>query len=90
MEYLEMLEKLIKDKTYNVMEGIVLSCSEQINISIFRRGADTVVKFGAPFLYVHLTKFGILEIKRKVDSIRFSPKTYTISIDNFPDITRNR
>jgi hypothetical protein len=85
-----MLDKLLKDKQYVVTEGVTISCAEQINISIFRKGTETIIKFGSPFVYVHLSKFNILEIKRKVDSIKFGPKTYTICIDNFPDITKNR
>lgn len=94
MNYLELLEELLENKRLEVAEGSAVSCAETINLSISRVAAgQTLITFSSPYPYLLISKLGpvrISEIKRKVNSISINKESYTLSIDDFPDITKSR
>lgn len=90
---LKELEELLDKQELEVEPGVKIKCGNAINVSLFRSGEITTVRFEAPFVYIYvdtLGKINILDIKRKVDKIVFDSKAMTICIDGFPDITRDR
>jgi len=94
MDYLKLLEELLEKKRLEVSDGAAISCAETINLSISRvQSGQIIITFGSPYPYLLISKLGpisITEIKRKVNSISINKDSYTLSIDDFPDITRSR
>lgn len=90
MNYVSMLETLVKERSVEISDGIELKCGEEINISIFEKGDEVVIKFGSPVVQVHVTKMGpvrLLNIVRPtVESVTITERSYKISIDNGPDM----
>lgn len=91
---IEMFEELIRSKRLEVSDGVILTCGEAINPTIRLGQSDNIeVIFSSPYPYLLISKLGpvpIHEIKRKVNSVSINKDSYTISIDDFPDITKSR
>jgi hypothetical protein len=96
INYLGMLEDLIKTKSVQVSDGIVLKCADEINLSIFKHASmdAVVIKFHSPSVKVEISKMGPLNLinvlRPTVESITISKRSYKISIDNAPDIEVSR
>ncbi len=88
------LEELSKKREFEISPGVELKCGEEINLSIFQRGSNTVIKFGSPAVHVHVSKMGPLNLvnalRPTVEEIVITDKTYKIVLDNAPDIEVNR
>ncbi len=90
MDYVSVLEKLIKNRFVEISDGVELKCGEEINISIFSKNDEIVIKFGSPAVQVHVTKMGPMRllnlVRPTVKSVTITEKSYKISVDNAPDI----
>lgn len=90
---LEMIESLLENKILKLSDGASVICGEHINLTISRSAPNTIITFSSPYPYLLISKLGpvpISEIKRKVNSVSIGPSSYTVSVDDFPDITRAR
>lgn len=90
---IDILEKLIKDKVVTLSDSADLICGDAVNTSIYGHGDSIIIKFMSPFVYLIVKKLGsinIVDIKRKVDSIRIDKENITVVVDNFPDISKSR
>jgi len=94
MEFnLDTLETLLKTKELQLEDGVKLVCGEKIRPVLSYANGVTSIEFESPFVYIVLEKLGkinIFDIKRKINRIEIGPKTITLVIDSFPDITRDR
>lgn len=90
MDYVSLLETLVKDRSVEIADGIQLKCGEEINVSIFAKDDEVVIKFGSPAVQVHVTRMGPLRllniVRPTVKSLTIAKKSYRISVDNAPDI----
>jgi len=90
MDYVSILEKLIKDRSVEISDGVQLKCGEEINVSIFAKGDEVVMKFGSPAVQIYVTRMGVLRllniIRPTLEFLTISKKSYKISVDNGPDI----
>lgn len=94
MEFgLDKLEELLEKKELVLEKGAKLVCGDKICPVIWRENGKTIIDFNAPFVYIIIEELGginIIDIKRRVNKIELGPKTITLLIDSFPDITRDR
>ena len=92
--YLQIFETLVKEKSVEISDGVLLKCGEEINLSIFKDGDNVKVKFGSPSVQVFISKLGpakLLNVVRPtVEHIVITEKSYNISIDNGPDFEVER
>lgn len=94
MEFsLDKLEELLEKKELVLEKGAKLVCGDKVCPIIWRENGKTIIDFDAPFVYIVIEELGginIIDIKRRVNKIELGPKTITLLIDSFPDITRDR
>ncbi|HRA10054.1 MAG TPA: hypothetical protein PKX31_00200 [Chitinophagaceae bacterium] len=86
------ITELIIKKELIIEDGVKIICGDKVRPIFFSDGENIVIDFEAPFVYLIISKLGpvtIFEIKRKINKIIIGPKTYTIDIADFPNITRN-
>lgn len=89
----ELLKELLSTKKIEVADGVEMICGEEINVTLRLSGQKVIIDFGAPFVFINIDKLGpldIFDIKRRVNHIEVDQDTYTLNIDNFPDITKPR
>jgi hypothetical protein len=88
------LEDLSRQRELEVSSGVMLKCGEEINLSIFQRDGNTVIKFGSPAVHVHISKMGPLNLvnalRPTVEEIVITKSSYKIKLDNAPDIEVSR
>lgn len=90
---LDKLEELLDKKELVLEKGVKLVCGDKVCPVIWREDGKTIIDLESPFIYIiieELAGINIIDIKRKVSKIELTPKTITLLIDSFPDITRDR
>lgn len=93
-DYVGLLESLIRNKSAEVSDGVTLKCGSEINLTIFAKGDEVVIKFGSPSVRVEVSKMGPLNLvnalRPTVQSITITPTSYKIEVDNAPDVEIKR
>lgn len=94
VDYLKLLESLVKDKQAQVSDGVTLKCGSEINLSIFSRDDSVVIKFGPPSVKVEVSKMGAFNLlntlRPTLQEIVITSKSYKIVVDNAPDMEIKR
>lgn len=94
MEFsLNKLEELLEKKELVLEKGAKLVCGDKVCPIIWREDGMIVIDLESPFVYLVIEELGginIIDIKRRLNKILIRPKTITLVIDGFPDITRDR
>jgi len=91
---MKLLEELIVNKSAEITDGVELRVGDEVNISIFAREGNMVVKFHSPSVHIFITKFGPLKLANRlrptVEEIEITPESYIVRIDNGPDMSFER
>jgi hypothetical protein len=92
INYLALIEKLVKDKVCTIYDGVELHCNGEVSFSLhYDRGL--VIKFDSENKIV-VKKIGsyrfINWFSPTLNSITITPTSYKIDIENLPDIEVSR
>lgn len=91
---ISIFEELVKNKTVEVSDGVVMKCGDEINLTIFSKDNEVVIKVGSPAVQVFISKMGPMRLLNAVrptlESITITDKSYKISVDNAPDMEVSR
>lgn len=94
MKLIDLFEELVKNKTVEVSDGVNIKCSDEINLTIFTKDDQVIIKFGSPAVQVYISKMGPLRLLNAVrptlESITITDKSFKISVDNAPDMEVSR
>lgn len=85
---------LVIKKNLEIKEGVFLTCSEQINISVYAKGEEVHIDFGAPYVFLHITGLGPItlftKVRPRVLGVLITKDTITLKLKGFPDFTVER
>lgn len=86
---------LLKDKKLDLDKdkSAYAQCGEEINSKLYLKGDSVFLDFSSPYPYIVIDKVGglnVFDITRKIIGVEIGPTYYTLRIDGFPDITRDR
>lgn len=92
IDYLALIEKLVKDKVCTIYDGVELHCDGKISFSLYY-DKGLVIKFDSESKII-VKKIGsyrfINWFSPKLNSITITPTSYKIDIENLPDIEVSR
>ncbi len=91
----ESIFDLLRDKRLNLDDdnSAYLTCGEELNHKWYYKDKSVFIDFDSPFPYITIDKVGglnLIDITRKVLGVEIGPTYYTLRIDGFPDITKDR